>query len=111
MISYIQVLTSVGAKEDAEGLARLVVEQRLAACAQVIGPISSTFWWRGELETTTEWLCLLKTERALYDDLETVIRSAHPYETPEILAVPVETGSQAYLAWLSGEVRPPRSGG
>ena len=110
MTPYVQVLTSLGGKDDADRLARLVVEQRLAACAQVIGPISSTYWWHGELETSTEWLCLIKTERVLYDELEAAMRSAHPYETPEILAVSVEAGSEAYLAWLSGEVRSARGG-
>ncbi len=106
MTTYIQVMTTLGEREDADRIARLVVERRLAACAQVIGPVSSTYWWRGELESATEWLCLIKTERRLYDDIEAAIRSAHPYETPEIIAVPVEAGSDAYLAWLSGEVRP-----
>ena len=110
MTQYIQVLTSVGAREDGEKLARTVVEQRLAACVQVIGPVASTYWWHGEVESATEWLCLMKTERALYEELEAAIRAAHSYETPEIVAIPVEGGSEDYLAWLSGEVRSPRSG-
>ena len=110
MTNYIQVMTAAGSREEADQLARSIVEQRLAACAQVIGPMSSHYWWRGELESATEWLCLMKTERRLYDDIEAAIRAAHSYETPEIVAVPVETGSEAYLAWLSGEVRPSGSG-
>ncbi|TAK67402.1 MAG: divalent-cation tolerance protein CutA [Dehalococcoidia bacterium] len=105
MTKYIQVMTAVGEREDADRLARSIVERRLAACAQVIGPISSTYWWRGELESATEWLCLMKTERARYEELEAAIRDAHSYETPEIVAMPVEAGSRDYLAWLSGEVR------
>ena len=111
MGQYIQVMTTLGEKGDADELARRVVEQRLAACAQVIGPVSSTYWWRGQLETASEWLCLMKTERALYENLEAAIKDVHPYETPEIVAIPVEAGSEAYLAWLSGEVRSPESGG
>ena len=110
MTKYIEVMTTVGEKDDADRLARLVVERRLAACAQVIGPISSTYWWRGEVESATEWLCVMKTERALYEELEAAIRSAHSYETPEIVAIPVEAGSVDYLSWVSGEVRRAGSG-
>ncbi len=96
-------MTALGEKKDAEALARLVVEQRLAACAQVIGPVSSTYRWRGELETATEWLCLMKTERVLYDELEVAIKNAHSYETPEIVAVPIEGGLPDYLNWIAAE--------
>jgi len=106
MTRYVQVMTTVGEKADADSIARLVVERRLAACAQVIGPLSSTYWWRGEVETASEWLCLMKTERALYEELEAAIRGAHPYETPEVVAIPIEAGSEAYLAWVSREVKP-----
>jgi periplasmic divalent cation tolerance protein len=102
---YIQVMTTLAEKGAADKIARLVVERRLAACAQVAGPVSSTYWWRGEVETASEWLCLMKTERALYEQLESAIKDAHRYETPEIIAIPIEAGSEAYLAWLSREMR------
>jgi periplasmic divalent cation tolerance protein len=104
MGSYIQVSTTAGTSEDAARIGRTVVERRLAACAQVVGPITSTYWWKGEIETAQEWLCLIKSTRQAYPALEQAIRDVHPYEVPEILAVPVVAGGEAYLAWLEGEI-------
>ncbi len=98
-----QVFTTLEKQEDAGRLAREIVEKRLAACAQVIGPITSTYWWEGHLEATEEWLCLLKTRKSLYNRLEEAIRSRHPYDVPEIVAVPVVAGNPDYLSWLNKE--------
>ncbi|MFH0844913.1 MAG: divalent-cation tolerance protein CutA, partial [Pseudomonadota bacterium] len=89
---------------DAQEISRAVVEKRLAACAQVIGPITSTYWWKGKIEEEEEWICILKTREALYEDLEKTIREMHPYDVPEIVAVPIVTGSRSYLEWLEREV-------
>jgi len=105
MPEYIQVVTTTASREDAERIARVLVEERLAACVQVIGPISSMYRWQGAIETSQEWLCLAKSRRELYDAIEKAIRRAHPYQVPEILAVPVVAGSADYLAWLDQEVR------
>jgi len=102
---YIQVLTATASRDDAQRIATALVEQRLAACVQVIGPIASTYWWQGRVEQAEEWLCLIKSRRALYAELEQAIRARHPYETPEIMAVPVVAASQPYLHWLSQELR------
>jgi periplasmic divalent cation tolerance protein len=104
MGEYIQVFTTTESKEDAQRIARVVVEQRLAGCAQVLGPIESTYWWQGEIETSGEWLCVIKSKREVYERLEQAILSVHPYEVPEILAVPVVAGSEPYLAWLDKEM-------
>ncbi len=100
MTKYLQVVTTVDTEEKAQAIARALVEQRLAACAQVLGPITSTYWWQGQVETSREWLCTLKTREELYEELEQTLRSIHPYEVPEILATPVAAGNPAYLAWL-----------
>ena len=100
----IQVLTTAETKSDAQAIARAVVEKRLAACVQIIGPITSTYWWQGEVETAEEWLCLIKTRADLYEQLEAAIREVHPYDVPEILAVPVVAGSKDYLGWLDSEL-------
>jgi periplasmic divalent cation tolerance protein len=105
MAEYIQVVTTTDHREDAELIARELVEERLAACVQVIGPISSTYRWRGEIQTAQEWQCWVKSRRDLYAQIEEAIRRLHPYEVPEILAVPVLAGSASYLAWLDGEVK------
>ena len=104
MTDYIQIFTTAEKKEDAEKIARDVVEKRLAACAQVLGPIESTYWWQGEVEKAEEWLCILKSRNDLYAELEKAIKGIHPYDVPEILAVPVISGNPDYLQWLDKEV-------
>lgn len=108
MTDYIQIVTTTEHREDAERIARTLVEERLAACAQVTGPISSTYHWQGKIETAQEWQCWAKSRRDLYEQVEQAIRRLHPYEVPEILAMPIFAGSAAYLAWLEAEVK--RSG-
>ncbi len=104
MVEYLQVVTVVGSKEDAEELSALVVEQRLAACSQVLGPITSTYWWNGKVERAEEWMCLMKSRDDTYQDLESTIRQNHPYEIPEILAFQLAHGNKRYLEWLSSEL-------
>ena len=109
MTNVIQIVTTTPTKEDAERLARELVERRLAACVQVDGPIVSFYWWQGALKRAEEWRCLIKTRADLFGELEQAVRALHPYEVPEILALPVSAGNEAYLDWLSNEVgRPPR---
>jgi periplasmic divalent cation tolerance protein len=102
--SPIQVLTTAGSEEEAERIAADLLEARLAACVQVLGPILSRYRWRGDVERATEWQCLAKTEAALYPAVEEAIRAAHSYEEPEILAIPILTGSAGYLAWIAENV-------
>ncbi|MGA2525792.1 MAG: divalent-cation tolerance protein CutA [Smithellaceae bacterium] len=100
MKSYIQVFTTTETKEEAEKIAQYLVEQKLAACVQITGPIASTYRWKGKVETAQEWLCLIKTREDLYDKVEKAIKELHSYETPEIIAVPIVKGSSEYLSWL-----------
>lgn len=102
---YIQVSTSVEKKEDADRIAKILVETRMAACVQVIGPIRSTYWWKGKVEEASEWLCVMKTREDLYSDLEASLKAVHPYELPEIVAVPLTKGSEAYLRWIEEETK------
>ena len=104
MTEYIQVSTTAEKQEDARRIAREVVEKRLAACAQVTGPISSTYWWNGKIEEAEEWLCVMKSRKDLYEHLEKAIKDIHPYKVPEIVAVPLLAGSRDYLEWLRNEV-------
>jgi periplasmic divalent cation tolerance protein len=107
MESFIQVITTTDKREDAERIAQGLVERRLAGCVQILGPVTSTYRWKGGIETAGEWLCLIKSREDLYGALEAAIRSLHPYETPEILSLPVLTGSSDYLAWLAGSLAGP----
>lgn len=106
MSDAIQVMTTVGSTEEARRLARALVERRLAACVQIVGPIFSTYRWEGAVEDAEEWLCFVKTRRDRYDEVEGAIRELHSYDTPEILAVPVVAGSAAYVRWLAESTAP-----
>ncbi|MFC7490275.1 MULTISPECIES: divalent-cation tolerance protein CutA [unclassified Knoellia] len=90
--------------EDAARIARLLVTERLAACAQVLPGITSTFRWDGELVTAEEHLVLAKSHRGRFDRICERIGEVHPYETPEIIAVPILDASAAYAAWLLAEI-------
>jgi len=103
MKSYIQISTTTETKEQAQKIARSLVEKRLAACVQISGPIESTYRWKGKIETANEWLCLIKTRDDLFDKVEAAIKKLHSYETPEIIAVPIVKGSREYLNWLNDE--------
>ena len=105
MGTYIQVTTTTEAKADAQAIANAVVEKRLAACAQVIGPITSMYWWHGKIEIAEEWLCVIKSKEEHYEELEKAIQEAHPYKVPEILATPITRGSKSYLEWLGNNLK------
>jgi len=100
---YLTVLTTTDTAEKAQALAAGAVEARVAACAQVDGPVTSVYRWEGAVRTDQEWRVLYKTTVARYPDLEAHIRQAHDYDTPEIIATPVTHGSEAYLAWVAEE--------
>jgi periplasmic divalent cation tolerance protein len=105
--SYVQVSTTTDQREEADKLADLVVERRLAACAQIVGPITSTYWWQGVKETAVEWLILMKTTGARGEELIATIKAEHSYETPEITAVSIVAGHAAYLEWIAAKTEPP----
>jgi periplasmic divalent cation tolerance protein len=100
---YVQLITTTGKKEDAEKIAKDLVEKRLAGCVQII-PISSTYWWNDKIIVDEEWLCFIKSKKNLFDKLERAIKEVHPYTTPEIIAIPITAGSKTYLDWLDKEV-------
>ncbi len=106
MTDAIQVITTLANREEAQRLAHALVERRLAACVQVLGPVTSTYRWQGQVETAEEFICFIKTQFSHYAPLEAAIRELHPYDVPEILALPIVAGHQAYLDWLQGEVAP-----
>jgi periplasmic divalent cation tolerance protein len=86
--------------DRAEDIARRIVEEKLAACAQVLAPMTSTYWWKGAVEVEPERLILLKTRRALVASLESLLRRIHPYEVPELTFVPFSAGAASYMAWM-----------
>lgn len=103
MSEFCQIVTTTDTREIAQAIARALVECRLAACAQISGPIESVYRWQGAIETAQEWRLTIKTRAALYPEVESAIRALHPYQTPQIIAIPIATGSADYLAWLEAE--------
>jgi periplasmic divalent cation tolerance protein len=95
------VLTTVGVQETAEKLAEQLVERRLAACVNIIGPIRSVYHWKGTVEREQEYLLLIKTNEQRAEQLSSVLKGLHPYELPELLEVTISGGSKEYLAWLA----------
>lgn len=101
--TWLTVLTTTDAADKAERLARAAVEARLAACAQINGPVTSVYRWQGEIETAQEWQILFKTTEGRYPELESRLIAEHDYDTPEIIATPVVRGSADYLTWMEQE--------
>jgi periplasmic divalent cation tolerance protein len=99
------VLTNVPERAAAERLAELLVEQRLAACVNILAPCRSVYRWKDAVQHDEEHPLLMKTTAERYPALEQALRAAHPYELPEIIAVPVERGLPAYLEWVAAETR------
>ncbi|MBB1632957.1 divalent-cation tolerance protein CutA [Cupriavidus sp. UME77] len=105
MSEAILVMTSLPDAESAGRVARAVLESRLAACVNRLAPCESEYWWQGEIESAREWPLLIKTTQERYAALEAAIRLAHPYEVPEIVAMPLVAGFAPYLAWVAHETR------
>ena len=103
MGDFIQVTTTASTKDEAAKIAAVLLERRLAACVQVVGPIESHYRWKGRIERSEEWLCIIKTVRTRYAALSSAIREHHSYEVPEIVSCPMEDGSEPYLEWLRRE--------
>jgi periplasmic divalent cation tolerance protein len=107
MTDALVVLVTFPSPEQAASLARVLVEERLAACGNLVPGLRSIYRWDGAVHDEGEVLLLLKTARDRFPALRDRILSLHPYQVPEVLALPVEAGSQAYLEWVAAEVRPP----
>jgi periplasmic divalent cation tolerance protein len=105
MTEFVQITTTTAARADAERIATELVERRLAACAQISGPIQSTFRWQGKMENAEEWYCTAKTDRGHMAAIERLLAELHPYEVPELVATPIVAGSAAYLKWVEGELK------
>jgi periplasmic divalent cation tolerance protein len=99
------VLTTVGSREEAERLARTLVEERLAACVTAIPGAQSIYRWQGEVESSAETLLLIKTSLEHLPALEARLHALHSYQTPDFLVLMVESGSHAYLDWMQGGLR------
>ncbi len=106
LAEVVQVQTAVASREEGARIAEALLTRRLAACVQLAGPVHSRYWWQGALESSEEWLCLVKTTSGGAAAAVEAIASAHSYDNPEIIVTPILDGSPAYLRWVADEVRP-----
>jgi len=105
MSEFIQITTTTDNEELAMKIAGKLVEKKIAACVQVSGPITSIYEWKGKIENTREWYCVIKTRKNLYQEVEEAIKALHTYEVPEIIALPILEGNKDYLDWITQVVR------
>jgi|SRR5260370_5359107 periplasmic divalent cation tolerance protein len=105
MTDKILVLSTCAAEADAERLARALLDTRLAACVNVVPGVRSFYRWKGEIESEIEFMLIIKTSRDLFPALRAEIEKLHPYEVPELLALPVLAGAENYLSWLQANLR------
>ncbi len=101
MSSEVVVLVTAPSREEGARLARALVEERLAACVNLVPSISSTYWWEGKIEETTETLLVAKTRQEHLDRLVARVRAMHTYTVPEVIALPIIGGNAAYLRWMA----------
>lgn len=102
LTEYILVLCTAPDKTTAAQLAETLVVERLAACVNLLPAVSSIYAWEGQIEKAEEQMLIIKTTNQLYEELESRIKASHPYEIPEIIAIPIAKGSTDYLQWMAG---------
>jgi len=95
------VLVTASSREEAEEIVQRLLEEKLIACANIISPVHSLFWWQGKIDQAQEHLILMKTRRDLFEKLTEIVKSLHSYTVPEIIAIPIIEGSADYLVWLN----------
>ena len=102
---FIVMITTTPNKENANNIAQTLLAKKLAGCVQIIGPISSHYYWENELCQDEEYICLIKSSQQHYQTLENIIKEIHPYEVPEIISLPIQQGSEGYLSWLNQQLK------
>ncbi len=104
MAKYLMVITTSSEKTDLQRLSRDLLDKRYAACVQIFGNIESSYIFKDKVEFSKEWICFIKTKRAMYKKVEAVIKANHSYEIPEIIAIPIETGFPPYFDWIDSVI-------
>ena len=100
------ILITIDSREAADRLAEILLGKKLAACVNILPDVSSHFWWKGAPDTEKELLLVIKTRASLVDDIVVAVKDNHPYDVPEVIALPIIGGNPDYLAWLDAETRP-----
>lgn len=107
MTDKILAFTTCDSQADAQRLARALVDRQLAACVNILPPITSVYRWKGKVEEAQEWLLLIKTSAPLFENLRQQLPGIHSYEVPELIGVPIVAGAESYLAWLDENLPAP----
>ena len=105
MHKYIQITKTVSKLDEAKRIADNILNKKIAACVQILGPIKSIYWWKNKKENKEEWLCVIKTKKQLFNKISEIIKKIHSYELPEIIAIPIINGSNEYLKWIDNETQ------
>ena len=100
MEKFILVLTTVPDEKTGQTIAMRVLEEKMAACVTISGASRSFYWWRGQISKETEHILFIKTKAALFPELEKNLQEIHPYDVPEIIALPIQKGARDYLSWI-----------
>lgn len=108
---YITVMVTTPSKEEALKIARRLLDDRLIACANIVGPVSSLFWWENKIDEATEFLAIMKSREELFQKLSERVKELHSYQVPEIIALPIIAGSPSYLNWLDACLKPVKNRG
>lgn len=103
--NHIMLLTTVRDEKEADKITKELVKQKLAACAQIYGPIKSKFMWKQEVQEDEEWMCFIKSREDLFEDVEKKIKSLHSYENPEIISFDISDASEEYEKWMTKILR------
>lgn len=105
-MSYVLVVTTTSSKEEAVKIVRNLLNEKLIACANIVGPVSSLFWWQGKIDEENEFLVFMKSRKSLFERLSERVVEIHSYDLPEIIALPIVEGSPLYLDWLGTCLQP-----
>jgi len=105
MTAFTATFVMCGSEEEATKIAHALVDERLAACVNIVSPIRSIYRWEGKVRDEREWLLIIKTQRTRFEDLEKKVRSLHSYHVPEIVSLPIIEGHKPYLSWLEEMTR------
>ncbi len=104
MSSYVVVFMTASDKKEALKIVRRLLNERLIACANIVGPVSSLFWWEGKIDEASEFLVIMKSRKDLFKRLSERVKETHSYEVPEVLELPITEGLPSYLEWMSASL-------
>jgi len=103
-LEYTLIMVTASSREEAEKIATTLLERKLIACANILGPVSSRFWWQGKIDSAEEYMIFMKTKRELFDQVADNVKQLHSYEVPEIIALPIVEGAKPYLEWINSNL-------